>query len=128
MATKTTKTFNAQTATLAELNRELKRLASAKCRAKTTEARDAAAAEYAAIDSIKQARFGRKHFIDWSADEIAKCDLNTAIRGTKSLQSAKTLYPNRHSEILPKLALFIARRDELTELAKFEELKAKLGR
>ena len=66
MAT-TTKQFNAQTATLTEINRELKRLSSVKCRtseraAKPDPAKHAAAiAEYARIDDIKQERFGKKH-------------------------------------------------------------------
>ena len=64
MAT-TTKQFNAQTATLTEINRELKRLSSVKCRtseraAKPDPAKHAAAiAEYARIDDIKQERVGK---------------------------------------------------------------------
>ena len=126
MAT-TTKQFNAQTATLTEINRELKRLASRKCRAKDDAAKAEAAAEYARIDAVKQARFGQKHYIDWTADEIAQASLEVAVKGTKSLQSAKTLYPERHDEILPKLAEWIARRDELNEVARLKELAAKHG-
>lgn len=127
MAAKTTtKKFNAQTATLTEINRELKRLASVKCRNKDDAVKyDAAVAEYARIDAIKQERFGEKRYLDWTADEIAQASLSVAVKGVKSLQSAKTLYPERHAEILPKLAEWIAHRDYLKELARFEEMKAK---
>ena len=124
----TSKTFDAKTASLTELNRELKRLASRKCRAKSDEEKAQFAAEYASIDKVKQARFGQKRYLDWSEAEIAAADLQTAVKGVKSLQSAKTLYPERHGEILPKLAQWIERRNDLQELAKFEELKAKLNK
>lgn len=127
MATKTTKTFDPATADLTTINRELKRLASRKCRAKSDEDRMEAAAEYARVDAVKQSRFGQKHYRDWSADEIATANLETATKATKSLQSAKTLYPERHDEILPKLAEWIQRRDELLEVARLKELAAKHG-
>ena len=124
----TSKKFNAKTASLTELNRELKRLSSRKHRANSDEEKAQFAAEYARIDDVKQSRFGKKHYIDWTEAEIAATDLQTAVKGVKSLQSAKTLYPERHGEILPKLALWIERRNDLQELAKFEELKAKLNK
>ena len=127
MATKTTKTFDPAKADLTTINRELKRLASRKCRAKTEADRKEAAREYAKVDAVKQSRFGQKHYRDWSADEIATANLETATKATKSLQSAKTLYPERHAEILPKLAEWIQRRDELLEMARLQELAAKHG-
>lgn len=126
MAT-TTKQFDVTTATLTDINRELKRLASRKCRAKSDEDRKAAAAEYARIDAVKQARFGQKHYIDWTVDEIANANLATASKAVKSLQSAKTLYPERHDVIIPQLAAWMSRRDELQELARLQELAAKHG-
>lgn len=123
----TSKTFDAKKASLTELNRELKRLASRKCRAKSDEEKATFAAEYAKIDAVKQSRFGQKRYADWNETEIAAADLQTAVKAVKSLQSAKTLYPKRHGEILPKLDQWLERRNALQELAKFEELKAKLG-
>lgn len=127
MATKTTKTFDPATADLTTINRELKRLASRKCRAKSDEEREAAAAEYARVDAVKQSRFSQKHYRDWATDEIATANLETATKATKSLQSAKTLYPERHGEILPKLEEWMQRRDELLEVARLKELAAKHG-
>lgn len=124
----TSKTFDAKTASLTELNRELKRLSSGKHRAKTAEEKAQFALEYASIVDVKQERFGQKHFIDWSEAEIAEANFTTAVRAVKSLQSAKTLYPERHDEILPKLAQWIEHRNDLKELAKYEELKAKLNK
>jgi len=124
----TSKNFDATTASLTELNRELKRLASRKCRAKTAEEKAQFAAEYASIDAMKQQRFSQKHYFDWNDAEIAAADYPTSVKAVKSLQSAKTLYPARHDEILPKLAQWMQHRDDLKELAKFEELKAKLGK
>lgn len=127
MATKTTKTFDPATADLTTINRELKRLASRKCRAKSDADRMEAATEYARVDAVKQSRFGQKHYRDWTADEIATANLETATKATKSLQSAKTLYPEKHDEILPKLAEWMQRRDELLEVARLHELAAKHG-
>lgn len=117
--------FDVKSASLTEINRELKRLASRKCRAKSDEERDQFAAEYKAVDRVKQQRFGQKHYADWDETEIATASLSVAIKAVKSLQSAKTLYPERRDEILPKLGQWIAHRNELQQRAKYEELKAK---
>ena len=128
MTTKTNKKFNAQTATLVEINRELKRLASVKCRNKDDQDKyDAAVKEIDRINDIKNQRFGEKHYIDWSADEIANASFSVAKKAVKSLQSAKTLYPHRLDEILPKLNEWMERRDSLKELEHLKELASKHG-
>lgn len=124
-----TKKFNPNKCTLSEMNRELKRLASRKCRAKTEEAASEAAAEYAKLVAIKNKRFAttRKSYSTFTEAEIAKLDLETTVKAIKSLQSTRCLYPERKAEVLKVEQLYQAHRTELVERAQFEELKRKLS-
>lgn len=125
-----TKKFNANKCTLTEMNRELKRLASRKCRAKNDADKKAATDEYAKLVAIKNKRFStsRKSYISFSADEIAKLDLETTVKAIKSLQSTRCLYPERKAEVLKIEQLFQAHRSELNEIAEFNRLKNKFDK
>lgn len=126
----TTKKFNATKANLTEFNRELKRLASRKCRAKSETERTKIEAEYTKLAQLKAKKFEttKKSYLSYSDAEIAKLDLETTVKAIKSLQSTRCLYPNRKAEVLKVEVKYQAHRTELTEQAEFERLKAKLSK
>ena len=127
----TTKKFNPKRAGLAEINRELKRLASRKCRAKDQSTKDQYQKEYEELVKIKNDRFKStkaKSYLTYSDDEIKNLDLETTIKGIKSLQSTRCIYPDRKNEVLKVEAKFQDHKNHLMELAQFEALKAKLGK
>ena len=119
--------FNAKSATLTEINRELKRLASRKCRAKTDEDRKRAQDEYEKLVKVKNERFqtSRKSYFTMSDQEIAELDLETTVKAIKSLQSRRCIYPEKAQESLEMELKFRAHRDELMEKAQLERLMAK---
>lgn len=119
--------FDPKSCTLSEINRELKRLASRKCRAKTDEDRKRAQAEYEKLVKVKNERFhtSRKSYFTMSDEEIASCDLETAVKAIKSLQSRRCIYPEKRAETMEVELKFRARRDELIERAQLEKLAAK---
>ena len=119
--------FNAKSATLTEINRELKRLASRKCRAKTDEDRKRAQAEYEKLVKVKNERFqtSRKSYFTMTDQEIAELDLETTVKAIKSLQSRRCIYPEKAQESLEMELKFRAHRDELMEKAQLERLMAK---
>ena len=119
--------FNAKSATLTEINRELKRLASRKCRAKTDEDRKKAQAEYEKLVKVKNERFqtSRKSYFTMTDQEIAELDLETTVKAIKSLQSRRCIYPEKAQESLEMELKFRAHRDELMEKAQLERLMAK---
>ena len=125
--TMATKKFNAQKATLTELNRELKRLASRKCRAKDEATKAEAAEQYAKVAAVKAKRFAttKKSYSTYTDAEIAKLDLETTVKAIKSLQSTRCLYPERKPEVLKIEAKYQEHRKELLERAKLEELSKK---
>lgn len=125
--TTTASKFDRSNATLTEINRELKRLASRKCRAKTAEDRKAAAKAYEELAAFKASKFQttRPSYATLSDEEIAALDLETTIKGIKSLQSRRCLYPNLAAETLEVEAKYQAHRAELMERAKLAELMAK---
>ena len=131
MATTKTTKFNARNATLAEYNRELKRIASRKCRAEKPEDKARYEAEYKKLAEAKAKKFSnakQKTYLTYTKAEIAELSLENTIKGIKSLQSTRCLYPERKAEVLKQEQLFQAHRQELMELAQFEALKAKLGK
>ena len=119
--------FNAKSATLTEINRELKRLASRKCRAKTDEDRKKAQAEYEKLVKVKNDRFQttKKSYFTMTDQEIAELDLETTVKAIKSLQSRRCIYPEKAQESLEMELKFRAHRDELMEKAQLERLMAK---
>ena len=119
--------FNAKSATLTEINRELKRLASRKCRAKTDEDRKRAQDEYEKLVKVKNERFqtSRKSYFTMTDQEIAELDLETTVKAIKSLQSRRCIYPEKAQESLEMELKFRAHRDELMEKAQLERLMAK---
>lgn len=119
--------FNAKSATLTEINRELKRLASRKCRAKTDEDRKKAQAEYEKLVKVKNDRFQttKKSYFTMSDQEIAELDLETTVKAIKSLQSRRCIYPEKAQESLEMELKFRAHKDELVEKAQLERLMAK---
>ena len=125
--TTTASKFDRSNATLTEVNRELKRLASRKCRAKTAEDRKAAAKAYEELAAFKAAKFQttRQSYATLSDEAIAALDLETTVKGIKSLQSRRCLYPNLAAETLEVEAKYQAHRAELMERAKLAELMAK---
>lgn len=122
-----TKKFNAQKATLTEINRELKRLASRKCRAKDEASKKEAAAQYEKVAAVKAKRFAttKKSYSTFTDEEIAKLDLETTVKAIKSLQSTRCLYPERKAEILKVEAKYQAHRQELADKAQLKALQAK---
>lgn len=125
--TATTSKFNRSKATLTEVNRELKRLASRKCRAKTPEAATQAAKEYEALAAFKAEKFQttRQSYATYSDEAIAALDLETTVKAIKSLQSRRCLYPNLAAETLEVEAKYQAHKAELLEKAQLEKLLAK---
>lgn len=127
--TKTTKTtqFNRETATLTEVNRELKRLASRKCRAKDARARKEATKAYEELAAFKAEKFqtSRPSYYTMTEAEIAAMDLETTVKAIKSLQSKRCLYPEQAADVLKVEAVYQAHKQELLERAKLEELMAK---
>ena len=119
--------FNAKSATLTEINRELKRLASRKCRAKTDEDRKKAQAEYEKLVKVKNDRFQttKKSYFTMTDQEIAELDLETTVKAIKSLQSRRCIYPEKAQESLEMELKFRAHKDELVEKAQLERLMAK---
>ena len=119
--------FNAKSATLTEINRELKRLASRKCRAKTDEDRKKAQAEYEKLVKVKNDRFQttKKSYFTMNDQEIAELDLETTVKAIKSLQSRRCIYPEKAQESLEMELKFRAHKDELVEKAQLERLMAK---
>ena len=119
--------FNAKSATLTEINRELKRLASRKCRAKTDEDRKKAQAAYEELVKVKNDRFQttKKSYFTMTDQEIAELDLETTVKAIKSLQSRRCIYPEKAKESLEMELKFRAHKDELVEKAQLERLMAK---
>ena len=119
--------FNAKSATLTEINRELKRLDSRKCRAKTDEDRKKAQDAYEKLVKVKNDRFQttKKSYFTMSDEEIAELDLETTVKAIKSLQSRRCIYPEKAQESLEMELKFRAHKDELVEKAQLERLMAK---
>lgn len=147
-----TKKFNARTATKVEFDRELKRIASAKCiagqklkqcaashgvpvhtavatyeDAAALQAKyDNAAAAYKKVATQKAKRFpGRKTYMDMTDKEIAELDLKTTVAGIASLACKRSRYPHLAEDVKRQEAKFQAHKAELTERAEFERLAKK---
>lgn len=137
-----TKKFNARTATKVEFDRELKRIASAKCIAlgkirqaiaagepvaEEIQAKyDDAVAAYQKVATQKSKRFpSRKTYMDMTDKEIAALDLKTTVAGIASLACTRSRYPHRADEVKAVEAKFQAHKAELTERAEFERLAKK---
>lgn len=125
--TTTASKFDRSKATLTEVNRELKRLASRKCRAKTAEDRKAAAKAYEDLAAFKAGKFQttRQSYATYSDEAIASLDLATTVKAIKSLQSRRCLYPNLAAETMEVEAKYQAHKAELLEKAQLEKLLAK---
>lgn len=137
-----TKKFNARTATKVEFDRELKRIASAKCItgkklrmaveaeddsvAELQEKYDEIVATYEKVAAQKAKRFpGRKTYMDMTDKEIAALDLKTTVAGIASLACKRSRYPHLADQVRVVEAKFQAHKAELTEKAEFERLAAK---
>lgn len=120
-----TTNFDPKTCTLTEMNRELKRLASRKCRAKTDEDRISAEKSYRDLVSIKNSRFGtgRKSYFTLSKDEIESLDLESTIKAIKSLQSRRCVYPDKKDETLRVENIYQEHRIELMRKIQLEKLQ-----
>lgn len=129
----TTNKFNAKTATLIGINRKLKALASQKTHAKQkgdVQKYEDVSAEYAEIAAIKAKRFPTKRshsYSTYTQAEIDSLDLETTVKGVKSLQSLICVYPHRMGELAPVRDAFIAHRDTLQAQLKLAELQAQLN-
>lgn len=121
--------FNEKTASLTEMNRELKRLASRKCRAKSEKEKAVFTAEYEKLAKIKSERFtsAKKTYFTMSVKEIEELDLETTVKAIKSLQSRKCLYPQKREETEKIEQIFRDHREKLIEKARLEELLKKYG-
>lgn len=147
-----TKKFNARTATKAEFDRELKRIASAKCItgrklqaeaashgvplstavkefeevAKLQTKYDGIVAEYNKVRAAKAKRFpSRKTYMDMTDKEIAALDLKTTVAGIASLACKRSRYPHLADQVRVVEAKFQAHKAELSERAEFERLSKK---
>ena len=126
MTTKNTQ-FDRETATLTEINRELKRLASRKCRAKTAETKKTAEKAYRELATFKAEKFKttRKSYMTYSEEEIAELGLEDTIKAIKSLQSRRCIYPDKAQETLEVEAKYSAHKSELMERGLLATLEAK---
>lgn len=124
-----TKKFDPMTCSLTEMNRELKRLASRKCRAKSEDEKVLFSGEYEKLSQIKSDRFtsSKKTYFSMTKKEIESLDLETTVKGIKSLQSRKCLYPQKREETEMVEKIFRDHRDQLIEKSKLEELLRKYG-
>ena len=125
------KKFNASKATLVEINRELKRIASRKCRANSPKEKEQYEIQYNKLAEIKAKRFKSvkpKTYMSYTEEEIKALNLENTIKAIKSLQSTRCLYPNRKAEVLKVEAKFQEHKSYLNELAQFESLKAKFSK
>ena len=116
--------------TLTEMNRELKRIASRKCRAKTEQEKAMWQKLADQLVGIKASRFEstkKKSYMTYTDAEIQGLSLEDTIKGIKSLQSTRCIYPERKAEVLKVEAKYQEHRAHLMDLIKFEELKAKLA-
>lgn len=127
MSTQNQKSFDMTSATLTEINRELKRLASRKCRAKSNEDRKSAAKAYAELAQFKAEKFvtTRKSYMTLTDAEIADLDLETTVKAIKSLQSRRCIYPEKSAETLQMEQKFQKHREELAEKALLDKLREK---
>ncbi len=127
------KTFNAKTASQVEMVRKLKALASQKTHAKQkgdVKKYEDITKQYAEIAAIKAKRFPTKRshsYSTYTQAEIDSLDLETTVKGVKSLQSLICVYPNRMDELAPVRDAFIAHRDTLQAQLKLAELQAQLN-
>lgn len=127
------KTFNAKTASQVEMVRKLKALASQKTHAKQkgdVKKYEDITKQYAEIAAIKAKRFPtrRSHsYSTYTQAEIDSLDLETTVKGVKSLQSLICVYPSRMDELAPVRDAFIAHRDTLQAQLKLAELQAQLN-
>lgn len=129
----TTKTFNPETASLTDITRKLKALASQKTHAKQkgdSTKYESITAQYTELAAIKARRFPTKRshsYSTYTQAEIDSLDLDTTIKAVKSLQSLICVYPNRITELAPIRDRFISHRDTLQAQLKLEQLKAQLN-
>lgn len=107
--------FDPSSASLTEFNKELKRLASLKCRCTNKAFKSQYAKRYNEIAAIKSDRFtsSRVSYHTLTPDQISELDLAKTTKAIKSLQSAICLYPNRKQEILPQLNRYQEHRAKL---------------
>ncbi len=129
MAKQTTKKFNRTTATLTEVNRELKRLANRKCLAKTPEDKAKWDKQYQSLAKFKREKFetSKKPYIQYSMEDIQNMTIEQLTKGIASLSSTKTNYPERTTECLEQMNKFKDRRDFLKAEIELERLKNMLG-
>lgn len=122
--------IDVKTCTLDELNRELKRLASRKCRAKDEKSRLDAEKSYRELVDIKNSRFQttKKSYFTMSDDEIQELDLETTIKGIASLRSRMCVYKSKKTETLEVLKKFTDHKTELQERQKLVELMTKYNK
>ena len=126
MTAKTTQ-FDMTTATLTEINRELKRLASRKCRAKTADAKKSAEKAYRELATFKAEKFAttRKSYMTFTETEIAELSLEDTVKAIKSLQSRRCIYPEKAAETLQMESKYSAHKAELLEREMLAKLTAK---
>lgn len=126
MTAKTTQ-FDMTTATLTEINRELKRLASRKCRAKTADAKKSAEKAYRELAAFKAEKFAttRKSYMTFTDAEIAELSLEDTVKAIKSLQSRRCIYPEKAAETMQMESKYSAHKAELLEREMLAKLTAK---
>lgn len=124
------KAFNKTTATLTELNRELKRLANRKCIAKTKNEKDQYDREYKALAQYKTEKFktSKKAYLYYDDNEIEQMTLEDIKKALASISSTKTNYPERKKECLEQMNKIKDHREKLKELEQYEYLKKKLNK
>lgn len=134
MTTKTSK-FNIRTADRAAFDKELKRLASAKCitgkslRQAEGDEREALQAKYDSIvaeyDKVRQAKAkkfpGRKTYMDFTQAEIDELNLSQTMAGIASLACKRSRYPEQADEVKRQEAKFQAHKAKLQKAAEVKQ-------
>lgn len=122
--------FDPSSASLTEFNRELKRLASLKCRCDNKSFKAQYAARYSELAAIKSDRFtsSRVSYHTLTPEQIEGLDLATTVKAIKSLQSAYCLYPDRKQSIIPQLDLYQQHRAKLKAAALLQQAEELLNK
>lgn len=120
---------------LSEMNRELKRLASIKCRKKGKEEAKIAQRMYEELVEIKNKRFGGKsikkcNYMELSLEEINGLSLEELRKGLNVIYSMRCYYKGnekKSKEVEKMFKIYSGKIKEMEDLKVYEELKKKFS-
>ena len=123
---------NVKECSLSEINRELKRLASLKCRAKSEEEKKFFEKKYNELVGIKNKRFGGKvvkkcNYMGLNKKEIESLSVEDLEKGLNVIYSMRCYYKGseKSAEVEKMFEIYKKVLNDKKELIKFEELKKK---